>query len=93
MNNLSDLPLLIDSRSKCAPGLRGCGIPLMSISFMSSFMLSSVAMVSLKIGRQKLTIQRLEQQFILANCLIPKVEDEEHQEVEGLSDECWFVSN
>ena len=38
------------------PGLRWCGIPLMSISFMSSLMPSSVAMVSLKAMKFKMII-------------------------------------
>ena len=35
----------------------------------------------------------LEQHYMLVNCILPEVEHEEHQEVDGLSDECWFVSN
>ena len=31
--------------------------------------------------------------FMLVNCSLPEVEHEEHQEVDGLFDECWFVSN
>ena len=30
---------------------------------------------------------------MLVNCSLPEVEHEEHQEVDGLFDECWFVSN
>ena len=71
------------------PGLRGCGIPLMSISFMSSFMLSSVAMLSLE-GGNKINYWST---FMLVNYNLPEVEHEEHQEVDGLFDECWFVSN
>ena len=30
---------------------------------------------------------------MLVNYNLPEVEHEEHQEVDGLFDECWFVSN
>ena len=30
---------------------------------------------------------------MLVNCSLPEIEHEEHQEVDGLFDECWFVSN
>ena len=30
---------------------------------------------------------------MFVNCILPEVKHEEHQEVDGLSDECWFMSN
>ena len=69
-------------------GIEGPGEEEADPWFMLALMLSSVAMVSLENEFRILWGWKLYFSYYL-----PKVEHNEHQEVQGLFDECWFVSN